>query len=100
MTILGQASDSSNRAMAAVYQTPRSKFMIHDILGGNGKFSSAAQSDERTPSPPPAKDLNLFLNSIPENDDDSDCESSEYKTDLSDGNARSSRVIPRRKSRI
>ncbi|KAG5682707.1 hypothetical protein PVAND_012041 [Polypedilum vanderplanki] len=80
MTILGQTSDNNNRSMAAVYQTPRSKFMIHDILGGNGKFNGSTKSDERTPSPP-SKDLNLFLNSMPENDDESDCESSDKDDD-------------------
>lgn len=69
MTILRQTQGGS----MAAYQPPRSKFMIHDILGSNGKFNPS--SDDRTPSPQ-AKDLSLFLNSIPEHDDESDCDSS------------------------
>lgn len=72
MTILRHTQGGS----MAAYQPPRSKFMIHDILGSNGKFNQA--NDDRTPSPQ-AKDLSLFLNSIPEHehDDESDCDSSE-----------------------
>lgn len=70
MTILRQTQGGS----MAAYQPQRSKFMIHDILGGSGKFN-ASSNNERTPSPQ-AKDLSMFLNSMPEHDDDSDCESS------------------------
>ena len=69
MTILRQTQGGS----MAAYQPPRSKFMIHDILGSNGKFNSP--SDDRTPSPQ-SKDFSLFLNSIPDHDDESDCDSS------------------------
>ena len=70
MTILKHHSQSQVGSMA--YQPTRSKFMIHDILGsGSEKFNP--NSSDRTPSP---KDLSLFLNSIPEHDDESDCDSS------------------------
>jgi hypothetical protein len=79
MTILRHTQGGS----MAAYQPPRSKFMIHDILGGNVKFNSNnssnngnADDDDRTPSPHAAKDLSMFLNSIPEHDDESDCDSS------------------------
>lgn len=73
MTILRQASQAGSMA---AYQPPRSKFMIHDILGGNGKFNNnAANDDDRTPSPQ-SKDFSLFLSSLPEHEDDSDCDSS------------------------
>lgn len=73
MTILKHTQAGS----MAAYQQPRSKFMIHDILGSSGseKFTS---NDDRTPSPQ-AKDLSVFLNSIPEHDDESDCDSSKYR---------------------
>lgn len=69
MTVLKQMQRG---ASMAAYQPPRSKFMITDILGGNGKLPTG---DDRTPSPQP-RDLSVFLNSMPENDDDSDCDSS------------------------
>lgn len=73
MTVLKQMQRG---ASMAAYQPPRSKFMITDILGGNGKLkSSNGGSDDRTPSPQP-RDLSVFLHSMPENDDDSDCDSS------------------------
>lgn len=75
MTILRQTQGGS----MAAYQPQRSKFMIHDILGGNGKFNNNPDDDDdRTSSPQAAaKDLSVFLNSIPEHDDDeSDCDSS------------------------
>lgn len=70
MTILKHSQGTSTMA---AYQPPRSKFMIHDILGssGNGKLAN----DDRTPSPQ-SKDFSVFLNSIPEHDDESDCDSS------------------------
>jgi hypothetical protein len=73
MTVLKQMQRG---ASMAAYQPPRSKFMITDILGGNGKLQTGEGSD-RTPSPQP-RDLSMFLNSMPENDDDSDCDSSEF----------------------
>lgn len=75
MTILKQTQAGS----MAAYQPPRSKFMIHDILGnsGSGKFTTN-NNEDRTPSPPQAKDLSVFLNSIPDHEDESDCDSSEY----------------------
>lgn len=73
MTVLKQMQREVS--MAAAYQPPRSKFMITDILGGNGKLKSSDGS-ERTPSPQP-RDLSMFLRAMPENDDDSDCDSSE-----------------------
>lgn len=73
MTILKHTQAGS----MAAYQPPRSKFMIHDILGsGSGKFT--ANGDDRTPSPQ-TKDLSVFLNSIPEHDDESDCDSSKSR---------------------
>lgn len=74
MTVLKQMQRG---ASMAAYQPPRSKFMITDILGGSGKLKSSDGSDDRTPSPQP-RDLSVFLHSMPENDDDSDCDSSEY----------------------
>lgn len=71
MTVLKQMQ---REASMAAYQPPRSKFMITDILGGNGKLQS--NGEDRTPSPQP-RDLSMFLRSIPDNDDDSDCDSSE-----------------------
>lgn len=73
MTVLKQMQRA---APMAAYQPPRSKFMITDILGGNGKLKSTDGDDDRTPSPQP-RDLSVFLHSMPENDDDSDCDSSE-----------------------
>lgn len=72
MTILKQTQIGS----MAAYQPPRSKFMIHDILGssGSGKFT-ANNNDDRTPSPQ-AKDLSAFLSSIPDHEEESDCDSS------------------------
>lgn len=72
MTVLKQMQRG---ASMAAYQPPRSKFMITDILGGSGKLGGG--ENERTPSPQP-RDLSVFLNSMPENDDDSDCDSSEF----------------------
>lgn len=74
MTVLKQMQRG---ASMAAYQPPRSKFMITDILGGNGKLQSGEGSEDRTPSPQP-RDLSVFLNAIPENEDDSDCDSSEF----------------------
>lgn len=74
-------------AMAAAYhqQPPRSKFMITDILG-NGKHqqnsehhSTTSNDHRRTPSPHQPRDLSMFLNSTPDNDDESDCDSSKFK---------------------
>lgn len=73
MTVLKQMQRG---ASMAAYQPPRSKFMITDILGGNGKLPTANGSEGRTPSPQP-RDLSVFLHTMPENDDDSDCDSSE-----------------------
>jgi hypothetical protein len=72
MTILKQTQAGS----MSPYQPPRSKFMIHDILGsaGSGKFTPSS-NDDRTPSPQ-SKDFSVFLNSIPEHEDESDCDSS------------------------
>lgn len=72
MTVLKQMQRG---ASMAAYQPPRSKFMINDILGGNGKLKSSNGSGDRTPSPQP-RDLSVFLHSMPENDDESDCDSS------------------------
>lgn len=74
MTVLKQMQ---REASMAAYQPPRSKFMITDILGGNVKLPTGQRSDDRTPSPQP-RDLSVFLNSMPENEDDSDCDSSEF----------------------
>lgn len=74
MTVLKQMQRG---ASMAAYQPPRSKFMINDILGASGKLQSEGGSDDRTPSPQP-RDLSVFLNSIPDHDDDSDCDSSEF----------------------
>lgn len=74
MTVLKQMQRG---ASMAAYQPPRSKFMINDILGGNGKLKSSEGSDDRTPSPQP-RDLSVFLHSMPDNDDDSDCDSSKF----------------------
>jgi len=51
------------RSGSLVLQPPRSKFMINDILGGNGKIRSNADDDERTPSPQP-RDLSLPPNAL------------------------------------
>lgn len=74
MTVLKQMQRG---ASMAAYQPPRSKFMINDILGGNGKLKSSEGSEDRTPSPQP-RDLSVFLHSLPDNDDDSDCDSSKF----------------------
>lgn len=74
MTVLKQMQ---REASMAAYQPPRSKFMITDILGGNVKLQTGEGSEERTPSPQP-RDLSLFLNNMPENEDESDCDSSEF----------------------
>lgn len=57
------------------YQPPRSKFMINDILGGNGKLRSPADDDDRTPSPQP-RDLSIPPNTLRHHNDDSDSDSS------------------------
>lgn len=80
-------------AMAACHQQqqPRSKFMITDILG-NGKSPFPSNNNEHlhhntaspephrtTPSPQP-RDLSVYLQhhrSTPDNEEDSDCDSSE-----------------------
>lgn len=61
----------------AVLQPPRSsKFMITDILGGNGKLRSNTDDEERTPSPSPQpRDLSLPPNNM-RHHDDSDSDSS------------------------
>jgi hypothetical protein len=71
-------------AMAAYHQQPpRSKFMITDILGSNKHQTNSdnlttSSNDRRTPpSPHQARDLSVFLHSTPEQDDESDCDSSE-----------------------
>lgn len=75
MTVLKQMQRG---ASMAAYQPPRSKFMITDILGGSGKLQSGEEgSDDRTPSPQ-SRDLSVFLNSMPDHDDDSDCDSSKF----------------------
>ena len=83
MTVLKQMQ---REASMAAYQPPRSKFMITDILGGNVKLQTGEGSEERTPSPQP-RDLSLFLNNMPENEDESDCDSSEFvlKIKIGDG---------------
>lgn len=57
-------------------QPPRSKFMINDILGGNGKLRNGADDDDRTPSPQP-RDLSIPSNSMRHHNDDSDDDHSE-----------------------
>jgi hypothetical protein len=80
MTILKHTQAESMAAAAAAYQPPRSKFMIHDILGGSNKLTNDSD-DGRTPSPQ-AKDFSIFINSIPDHDDDSDdCDSSKFNSD-------------------
>lgn len=52
------------RGSMAMLQPPRSKFMINDILGGNGKLVSRSETDEdRSPSPQP-RDLSLQPNAL------------------------------------
>lgn len=85
-------------AMAACHQQqqPRSKFMIADIIG-NGKSSfppsnnnnnhdlhhhhrSTASPEHRTTPSPQPRDLSVYLQhhrSTPDNEEDSDCDSSE-----------------------
>ena len=60
----------------AVLQPPRSKFMIQDILGGNGKIRSGTDDEDRTPSPQP-RDLSLPPSSMRhhQNDDSDDDQS-------------------------
>lgn len=82
MTILKQMQHASSMA---AYQPPRSKFMINDILGGNGKTND--ESNERTPSIQ-TRDLSVFLTSIPDHDDDSDCDSSEFLPSVNFGNSK------------
>ena len=62
----------------AMLQPPRSKFMINDILGGNGKLTSRSGTDDedRSPSPQP-RDLSLPPNSMRHHADDSDDEHSD-----------------------
>lgn len=58
-------------------QPPRSKFMINDILGGNGKLQSGTDDGDRTPSPQP-RDLSIpSNNSMRHHNDDSDDEHSD-----------------------
>lgn len=64
------------RGSMSVLQPPRSKFMINDILGGNGKLRSDADDDDRTPSPQP-RDLSIPPNSMRHQHDDSDDEQSD-----------------------
>ncbi|CRK92463.1 CLUMA_CG006025, isoform A [Clunio marinus] len=71
MTVLKQMQRGPS-TMSPFQHPPRSKFMITDILGGNGKLTPI----DRVPSPQPS-DLSVFLSSIPDNDDDSDCDSSD-----------------------
>ena len=61
---------------ASMLQPPRSKFMINDILGGNGKLRSATDDEDRTPSPQP-RDLSLPPNSMRHQNDDSDDDQSD-----------------------
>lgn len=67
------------RSMAMIQQ-PRSKFMINDILGGNGKLTSArsgTDDDDRSQSPQPR---DLSANSMRHHNvhnDDSDDEHSD-----------------------
>jgi hypothetical protein len=62
----------------SILQPPRSKFMINDILGGNGKLTSRSGTDDedRSPSPQP-RDLSLPPNSMRHHADDSDDEHSD-----------------------
>lgn len=61
----------------SMLQPPRSKFMINDILGGNGKLRSATDDEDRTPSPQP-RDLSLPPNSMRhQHDDQSDDDQSD-----------------------
>jgi hypothetical protein len=60
----------------SMLQPPRSKFMITDILGGNGKLRSGTDDEDRTPSPQP-RDLSIPPNSMrhhhhPNDDSDDD----------------------------
>ena len=64
------------RSMAMIQQ-PRSKFMINDILGGNGKLTSTrsgTDDDDRSQSPQPR---DLSANSMRHHNDDSDDEHSD-----------------------
>lgn len=60
----------------SMIQQPRSKFMINDILGGNGKLRSVTDDEDRTPSPQP-RDLSLPPNSMRHQHDDSDDDQSD-----------------------
>lgn len=65
----------------AILQPPRSKFMINDILGANGKLTgrSGTDDEDRTPSPQP-RDLSIPTNSLRHHhhaNDDSDDEHSD-----------------------
>lgn len=66
------------RGSMAMLQPPRSKFMINDILGGNGKLAtrSCTDDEDRSPSPQP-RDLSLPPNSMRHHGDDSDDEHSD-----------------------
>jgi hypothetical protein len=57
-------------------QQPRSRFMITDILGGNGKLRSTTDDEDRTPSPQP-RDLSIPSNSMRHQNDDSDDDQSD-----------------------
>lgn len=95
MTVLKQMQRG---ASMAAYQPPRSKFMITDILGASGKLQSEGGSDDRTPSPQP-RDLSVFLNAMPDNDDDSDCDSSKcWKDEIADGHCLGTAFKPIHKS--
>lgn len=60
----------------SMIQPPRSKFMIQDILGGNGKLRPGTDDDDRTPSPQP-RDLSIPPNSMRHQNDDSDDDQSD-----------------------
>lgn len=59
----------------SMIQPPRSKFMITDILGGNGKLRSGTDDDERTPSPQP-RDLSIPPRHHNDDSDDDQSDSS------------------------
>lgn len=72
MTVPIQMQRGSSIAMI---QQPRSKFMINDILGGNGKLTrSGTDDDDRSQSPQPR---DLSANSMRHHNDDSDDEHSD-----------------------
>ncbi|KAG5682708.1 hypothetical protein PVAND_012042 [Polypedilum vanderplanki] len=64
MTVPIQMQRGGSMAMS-ILQQPRSKFMINDILGGNGKLTNRSGTDDedRSPSPQP-RDLSLPPNAL------------------------------------